>query len=209
MKFCKILSTTASALALAFVVYSCKSNLSEAEKLDLAKTPLQTVDDMFFVQSENGLLKMRVESPRMEVYEHDTLSYDLFPNGIRVYAYAEDGSLETTIVARKARHDKYPGREENEKWSVFGDVVIRNIIKQETMETDTLYWDNKAHEIWTDCYIRLSSPSGYMQGIGMRSDEKARNAILHHPFDNEFLIDNDTTKVVIDTVNFIGPLLKK
>ena len=94
MKLCKILSTTASALALAFVVYSCKSNLSEAEKLDLAKTPLQTVDDMFFVQSENGLLKMRVESPRMEVYEHDTLSYDLFPNGIRVYAYAEDGSLE-------------------------------------------------------------------------------------------------------------------
>ena len=110
----------ASALALAFVVYSCKSNLSEAEKLDLEKIPLQTVDDMFFVQSENGLLKMRVESPRMEVYEHDTLSYDLFPNGIRVYAYAEDGSLETTIVARKARHDKYPGREENEKWSVFG-----------------------------------------------------------------------------------------
>jgi hypothetical protein len=48
-----------------------------------------------------------------------------------------------------------------------------------------------------------------MQGVGMRSDEKARNAILHHPFDNEFLIDNDTTKVVIDTVNFIGPLLKK
>ena len=199
----------ASALALAFVVYSCKPNLSEAEKLDLEKTPLQTVDDMFFVQTENGRLKMRVEAPRMEVYEHDTLSYDLFPSGIRVYAYADDGTLETTIVARKARHDKYPKRKDDELWSVFGNVVVRNILRKQTMETDTLYWDSKAHEIWTDCYIKLSSPDGYMQGTGMRSDEMARNAILKKPFDNEFYIDRDSTKVVIDTVNFIGPMLKK
>ena len=199
----------ASALALAFVVYSCKPNLSEAEKLDLKVTPLQTVDDMFFVQTENGQLKMRVEAPRMEVYEHDTLSYDLFPSGIRVFAYAEDGTLETTIVARKARHDKYPKRKDDELWSVFGDVVVRNILRKQTMETDTLYWDSKAHEIWTDCYIKLSSPDGYMQGTGMRSDEMARNAILKKPFDNEFYIDRDSTKVVIDSVNFIGPMLKK
>ena len=209
MRLSKILLTTASALALAFVVYSCKSNLSEAEKLDLEAIPVQTVDDMFFVQSENGRLKMRVEAPRMEVYEHDTVSYDLFPKGFRVYGYAEDGVLETTIVAKKARHDKFPGRKDDEIWSAFGNVVIRNIVKQETMETDTLYWDSKTREIWTDCYIKLSSPSGYMQGIGMRSDEMARNAILHQPFDNEFLLDSDSTKVVIDSVNFIGPLLKK
>ena len=201
--------TMASALALAFVVYSCKSNLSEADKLDLEKTPLQTVDSMFFVKTENGRLTMRVEAPRMEVYEHDTLSYDLFPSGIRVYAYADDGSLETTIVAHQARHDKYPKRKEDELWSVFGDVVVRNILRKQTMETDTLYWDSKTHEIWTDCYIKLSSPDGYMQGTGMRSDEMARNAILLKPFDNEFLLEADSTKVVIDTVNFIGPFPKK
>ncbi len=82
-------------------------------------------------------------------------------------------------------------------------------MKQETMETDTLYWDQAAKEIWTDCYVKMTSPSGHMQGYGMRSDEMARNAILLKPFDNEFIIDNDSTKVVIDSVNFIGPLLKK
>ena len=88
-------------------------------------------------------------------------------------------------------------------------MLVTNILKRETMETDTLYWDSKTHEIWTDCYIKLSSPDGFMQGIGMRSDDMARNAILMDPFDNEFLMNQDTTKVVIDTVNFIGPLLKK
>ena len=209
MKLRNILHTTASALALAFVVYSCKSDLSEADKLDLNKIPLQAVDSMFFVQTENGRLKMRVESPRMEVYEHDTLSYDLFPKGFHVYAYGEGGVLETTIVARKARHDKFPGKGGDELWSAFGDVVIRNILKQETMETDTLYWDSKAKEIWTDSYIKMYSPSGSMQGYGMRSDEMARNAILLKPFDNEFILDNDSTKVMVDSVNFIGPMLKK
>ena len=61
--------TTATALAVAFVVYSCRSNLSEAEKLDLNAIPLQTVDSMFFVQTENGRLKMRVQAGRMETYE--------------------------------------------------------------------------------------------------------------------------------------------
>ena len=203
-----ILKTIASALALAFVVYSCKGNLTEAEKLDLDQTPVQTVDDMFFVRTENGKLKMRVETPRMEVFEHDTVTFDLFPKGIKIYGYSEEGLLETTIVARKARHDKNL-RGKGELWSAFGNVVVKNIIKQETMETDTLYWDGAKEEIWTDCYVKMSSPSGYMQGYGMRSDEMARNAILLKPFDNEFIIESDSTRVIIDSVNFIGPLLKK
>ena len=201
----RILTTTATALAVAFVVFSCKGNLSEAEKLDLSETPLQRVDSMFFIQTENGLLKMRVESPVMEVYDRDSVSLELFPEGLSVYGYAENGSLETTIKSQKARHD-YRKDGKDEKWSVFGSVVVRNIVKQETMETDTLYWDEKAKEIWTDCYIKMYSPSGSMQGYGMRSDEMARNAILMNPFDNEFLIEDENQKPVIDTVNFIGPL---
>lgn len=194
----------ATALAVAFVVFSCKGNLSEAEKLDLSETPLQRVDSMFFTQTENGRLKMRVESPVMEVYDHDTVSLELFPEGISVFGYAEDGSLETTIRSRKARHDVNKKKGE-EKWSVFGNVVVRNIRKQETMESDTIYWDQKNKEIWTDCYIKMYSPSGFMQGFGMRSDEMARNAIILRPFNSYGVVEQDSTKVILDSVNFIGP----
>ena len=164
---------------------------------------------MLLINSDNGHLKMRVESPRMEVYEYDTLSYNYFPKGISVFGYKEDedGLLETTIFADEARHDKYTSGEE--LWSAYGNVVVTNILKRERIETDTLYWDAKNKEIWTDCYVRLSSDDGVMQGYGMRSDEMARNSILLHPFDNEFFVNNDTLKVVVDSVNFIGPLLKK
>ena len=198
----------ATALAVAFVVFSCKGNLSEAEKLDLTLTPLQVVDSMFFVQTENGKLKMRVEAPVMEVYDHDTVSYELFPKGLSVYGYAEDGSLETTIKSQKARHDTRK-KEGEDKWSAFGSVVIRNIVNQETMETDTIYWDRDRQEIHTDCYVKMYSPQGFMQGYGMRSDDRAQNAILFKPFNSYGYALQDTTVVVIDSVNFIGPLLKR
>ena len=208
MRVSRIFNAIASTLVLAFVVYSCKSNLAEAQKLDLSVTPIQVVDTMLLINSDNGRLKIRIESPRMEVYEYDTLSYNYFPKGIHVFGYNEESQLlETTIVADEARHNKY--KHGDDIWSAYGNVVVKNILKREMIETDTLYWDAKNKEIWTDCYVRLSSKDGMMQGYGMRSDEMARNSILLHPFDNTFFVDSDSTKVVIDTLNFIGPLQKK
>jgi hypothetical protein len=56
----------ATASAVAFVVYSCSGKLSEAAQLDLSETPVQTVDNLFMVQTRNGGLKMRVEADVME-----------------------------------------------------------------------------------------------------------------------------------------------
>ena len=199
----------ATAAAVAFVVYSCKGKLSEAEKLDLERVPVQSVENMFFVQTENGIVKTRIEAPLMERYDSDTLALELFPQGVKVYGYeAETGKLETIITADAARHDQFK-RKGEEKWSAYGNAVVRNVIKQERMDTDTLYWDRAAHEIYTHCYVKMSSPKGYMQGYGMRSDEMARNAIILKPFDSYGLMKEDSTKVMIDSANFIGPLLKK
>ena len=197
---------SATALAVAFVVYSCKGKLGEAATLKLDETPVQTVRDMFVVQSENGKIQMRASADLMEKYERDTLSYELFPEGFAVYGYTDEGLLETEIVADNARHVKHDdGRE---TWEAFGNVVVKNLIKQETIETDTLYWDQKNERIYTHCYVKLYSPDGFMQGYGMESDQRARDHTIFNPFNSYGIVVQDTTEVVIDTVNFIGPLLK-
>lgn len=188
---------------------SCKGKLSEADRLDLSKTPVQTVEDMFFVQTENGRLKIRVEAPVMEHYDKDTISLDLFPSGLKVFGYTQEGLLETTIRSDKARHEQWKKKKDQELWLATGNVIVTNVVKQEVMETDTLYWDQGKHEIYTDCYIKMRSPSGMMQGYGMRSDEMARNSVIMNPFDSWGYVVQDTTEVIIDTANFIGPVLKK
>ena len=197
-----------TAVVASFVV-SCKSQLAEADKLNLELTPIQRVENMFAIQSKNGTTSMRMEAPLMEHYETDSTAWDSFPKGLSVYGYTEDGLLETVIVSNNARHTTSRVGKDEDVWEAFGNVVVHNVIKLETMETDTVYWDQVKEEIYTDCYVKMYSEDGFMQGYGMHSDDHARNAILHRPFNSYGVTDRDTTKVVIDSVNFIGPFKKK
>ena len=97
----------ATAAAVAFVVYSCGGNLKQEDAKDIRNMPVQTADDLVSVQTENGQIQNRMEAPRMERYENDTLSLQLFPGGVAVYGYIEGGLLETSITADNARHEKY------------------------------------------------------------------------------------------------------
>ena len=194
---------------IASIVVSCKNRIGEADKLDLSKTPTQRTYDMFAVQTKNGAVSMRIESNLMEHYDTDTASFDAFPQGLSVYGYTEDGLLESIIVADDARHIVPKDRNRDEIWEAFGNVILHNVIEQETMETDTIYWDQKKKELYTDCYVKMYSRQGFLQGFGMRSDDHVRNSILYRPFDGYGVVVQDSTAVIIDSVNFIGPFPKK
>ena len=194
--------------ALASIVVSCGGGLHEADSLDLSKTPVQTLRNMFSVQTKNGKVEMRFEAPIMETYDNDTMKLDLFPGGLSVYSYTEDGLLESVIFSDNAKHEVDTTGKKSDVWSAFGNVLINNVIKHEAMETDTIYWDETHKEIYTDCYVKMYSPDGMMQGYGMRSDDHARNSILHKPFNSYAVPEKDSTLVVIDSVNFIGAFPK-
>ncbi len=198
----------ASVFALASIVVSCRGKLAEADTLDLSQTPVQSLTDMFTVQTKNGKVEMRIEAPLMETYDNDTVKLDLFPKGLSVYTYNEEGLLESLVFSDQASHKVDKTRKREDIWSAFGNVMIHNVIKRETMETDTIYWDQMKKEIWTDCYVKLYSPDGFLQGYGMRSDDHARNAILHKTFNGYGVTQRDSTLVVIDSVNFIGAFPK-
>jgi len=203
------LTAIATAAAVAFVVYLwVGKDKKKVEKTDLSGLPMQTVDDMFAVQTKNGVVVMRIEADKMLRYENDSTATELFPEGFAVYSYTDEGLLETILLSDQARHILYKSSN-GEEWQAFGNVSVQNIIKRETMETDTIYWDQRSHQIYTDCYIRMYSPDGFMQGYGMRSDDKARNAIIHKPFNSYSVVVQDTTAVLVDSINFIGPFLKK
>lgn len=193
----------------ASIVLSCKSKIAQTDGTMSSDKPLQVVEDMFVIQSDYGKVSMRVEAGIMEHYENDSCSIDKFPEGIAVYGYTQDGLLESVIISDDARHVVPKDKFKDEIWEAFGNVVIHNVLKKETMETDTVYWDQTKKEIYTDCYVKMYSPDGFMQGYGMRSDDHANNSILFNPFNAYAVTAKDTTVVIIDSVNFIGPFPKK
>ena len=193
----------AIAYAVATIVVSCKG--ANQNVFDVNSMPRQTVEGMNAVQTINGILNMRMEAKTLQSFDFDTLSYELFPDGFDVYAYEKEGNLETQISSNIAKHTK---EGKNEKWEAFGNVVINNFIKGERMETDTLYWNREEGKIFTHCFVKMFTPDGYMQGYGMESDDRGRNAKILRPFDSYAIITNDSTTVrYVDTVNFIGPVI--
>lgn len=191
------------ALILLFGLLSCARKAEVGDNIDMKSVPRQVGDSIFAIQSKNGSIVMRMEAARMEKYDQDSLSFELFPDGFDVFSYT-DGLLESQIHARTAKHTTW--RNGKETWAVYGDVEINNYIKGERMLTDTLYWDRAEHKIYTDCFVKMSAPRGYLQGYGMESDEMARNAIILRPFDSFTRLGSDSAiGLYEDTVNFIGP----
>ncbi len=193
----------AVALAAAIIVCSCSDD-NVSESLDMSSVPVQVIGNMNALQSENGVLQSRMAAPRMERYVKDTISYELFPEGLKVFTYTPSGALESTIEADAARHVTTSGKQQ---WSAFGNVVMLNHIKGDRMETDTVYWNMEEKKIYTDCYVRMQSEDGFLQGFGMESDERLSNAVILRTFDSNFRVTKDSTKVYLDSLNFIGPVL--
>lgn len=206
------LSSATVFLAVAFVVISCSNKLKATGETAGADVPVQVVENMQIIQTDKGKFKMRVEAPVMERYQNDSINWDLFPDGFFAYAYDEDGLLETEIKGDEAKHvapNKDNKKTGEELWAAYGNVKVTNLIKNQILETDTLYWDPGKEKIYTDCYVRIIDPQGLMQGYGMESDQRARTTVLRRVFNNYAIMDNDSTAVKIDSVNFIGPFPKK
>ena len=194
-------------LVIATVVFSCKDDLPTTGSLIREEHPSQVVENMSFQQTSSGVMVLWVTSPRLERYTEGKDPYDKFPEGINVKAYTQEGDLETEITSLYARHKT---ASDNEIWEAYGDVVVRNYLKGETMETDTLYWDRKNKKIYTHTFVKLTTPDMFMQGFGMESDEMARNAIILQPFDSYAVVARDSLEMpYIDSVNLIGPILPK
>ena len=82
----KYIFEIAIAFAVAIVVGGCSSKLKQADAIDLTQTPVQIVDDMFAVQTKDGVILQRMEAEEMLRFSSDTLDYELFPKGLYVYA---------------------------------------------------------------------------------------------------------------------------
>lgn len=200
-------------IVLSFLILSCKPE-AVTQDIDFEATPIQTVDSLDVTQSRNGGITMRMIAPTMEryQYEKDSLlqSYDVYPDSFFVFGYTMDGELETTVVARTAKHIT---TQDAEEWMVYGDVVITNYIQNQKLISDTIYWDQAEKKIFTDCYVRLENGQDVMQGYGMESDEMARNATILRPFDSYTVIQDSISRAnapytSLDSVNLMGPFRK-
>lgn len=178
-----------------------------AQAIDFETTPVQSVRGMQVAEYQKADLNMEMRCRAMDTYKYEKDSVNIvkevYTDGFEVYVYNEDGLLESQLIANEAHHIM---RDREEEWLAFGNVNILNHIKGERIITDTVWWDKKQEQIYTNCYVVMTSPKGKLQGYGLRSDQRANQSTILRPFDSYGRVVSDSTKFYIDTVNFVGPM---
>ncbi|MGB3616478.1 MAG: LPS export ABC transporter periplasmic protein LptC [Catalinimonas sp.] len=125
----------------------------------LYEGPTAEIEDVETLYSDSARLELRLTAPLQQEFNNGDR---LFPDGVYVEFYNEAEVLESTLRADWGRLESstslYTGR---------GDVVVHNLLKEETLKTEELFWDQKEARIYTEKFVRIETPTEVLTGNGL------------------------------------------
>jgi LPS export ABC transporter protein LptC len=167
----KLITKTAFSLFIALLV-SCETRLDPTQVSDILKVPSITVENNRTIQSDSGRIQLILSFPLMEQYDNVEKPYYEFRKGIRVDFYDGDTTAQGSVTAKYARYEQ-----SNELWELKDSVVVLNS-KDERLETELLYWDQKKDLIYTDRFVKMTSAENITQGFGFESDSRMKRRVI-------------------------------
>lgn len=101
-----------------------------------------------------------------------------FPQGFYIENYNVQGEVVFTIKGNEGFYDK-----KGNLYKATGDVVARNLEKDQTLNSEELYWKPGAGDesIYTDKYVIVKDPTNIWYGDGLRAPENFETYQLINP----------------------------
>lgn len=147
-------------LFILLVFSGCENSLDVIKNMTHAQNyPTVSRQNTTIYYSDSSRVKMRLFATRLERYTQTSEPYTLFPEGVLVYFYDSAMNIQTEISAKYARYD-----ESKNLWEAKNDVVCKNNIKGEQLNTEELFWDDNKHMIYSDKFSRIQTPDGVFIG---------------------------------------------
>lgn len=122
-----------------FFLSGCENNIETIKNITNAKDiPQVSANDMEILYSDSAHVKMKVITKQLNRYNTRDKQYYEFPKGITVFQY--DSAL-TIIAVIRANYAIY--KDNIDIWEARNDVVAKNMIKNEQLFTEELFWNKK------------------------------------------------------------------
>lgn len=129
--------------------------------------PLNESYGVTYLYSENALLKAEIQAPYLReefIPDRGKETYLVADSGIFVQFFDPTGALQSTLRANYAELYNATGVA-----IAKGNVVVENI-KQEKLETERLFYNRDANSLYTDAFVKISTPEEIIMGDSMRAD---------------------------------------
>lgn len=159
------------------ILAACVNDLDKIKKITFKSTdPDQKTEELYILQTEAGFPQFKLYAPLAEAYSKPE-SITKFRKGIRVNFYDEDGQLETTLTGLYGEINQTKGT-----MRVLDSVQLYNPVKQQTMYTEALYWNQNDSVIFTDKMVMIKSPTEQLYGKGIRAKQDFSNYEFIEPY---------------------------
>jgi len=163
----KIKGWTYLPLLLTILCFACKQELKDPDKEVKYDGPIIENKDVFTLYSDSAKLMIRMKAPVQQEFKNGD---GVFPKGFFVEFFQQQGKVTSTMRANFGRQEK--GRE---IYFAKDDVQVNNLLKGEKLETEELYWDRRRRKIYTDKFVKITTPNRVITGQGLRADQNFEN----------------------------------
>ncbi|MBP5664578.1 MAG: LPS export ABC transporter periplasmic protein LptC [Bacteroidales bacterium] len=180
----KFINSTMTALAVVVLFFSCgKAKEPVVLKECDGKFPDESATDIHIIFSDAGITSFELFAKTLNKYIGDTAYMDC-PDGITIYAYDEEGVRQSVLTADYAISAEVPPRMEASK-----NVVVKDLIKNETIETEQLIWDKDKQMIYSVVPVKQTKADGTINyGDGFEADEHFSKYRVFNPR-GEMIVD--------------------
>lgn len=163
----RLLPVAVTVAVASLVAVSCKddSQMGVAD-VDAAVFPTMVTRDVETLISDSGITRFRITTPIWYVYDEVDEPYWRFPDGLYLEKFDDIFRKEATIRSDSATYFK-----NKQLWRLDGNVDISNVANERFL-TQQLYWDQRAHKVYSDSFIHIERADRVIEGYGFESNEQ-------------------------------------
>lgn len=151
------------------VGFGCKKELKDPDKEQKYTGPTMENHDVVTLYSDSAKLLIKLQAPLQQEFEN---ADRVFPDGLFVEFYEEEGQVTSTLKANYGKQDR------NNMFEARGNVVVQNLVKKEKLETEQLFWDKRRAKIYTDKFVRITTPEQIIMGNGLQANQDFSSYVI-------------------------------
>jgi LPS export ABC transporter protein LptC len=122
-------------------------------------------------------VKGKLTAPYMLRYQRSDTPYTEFPRSLHVDFYkADSNATANAMPVIESQMDALYGKyyQNQEKVFLKDSVVVKNILKGDTVRCRELWWDQHTGKFYTDKPVRIYQKDKILYGTGMEADQNFR-----------------------------------
>ncbi len=148
--------------------FSCGNEVSEIDQVPIRDTlPVEQARDITMYYSDSGMIKARLSAPLMKRYDMaENKGLLKLPEGLEVIFFDSAGNKETVLTALYGER-----MDALQKIEVRHDVLVITADSKRLI-SDHLVWDERAHRIYSNEFVKITTPDKVIWGDGFESDER-------------------------------------